>query len=119
MAQLLDKWNAEVDLYPEIVVTDMDGNVRTTQSDEPIRIRVWLSVMNQSGTASRRAEQDNEGFETEKVLRMRPCRQDQDIPIEAQSQIVWNGDRYSVFGDVSLYMGGPRTAHKVYTLRRS
>lgn len=116
---LLDRWNAEVLLYPEEAVEDSDGNIRTQASETPIPLRVWLSVMNQSGTASRRAEGDNEGFETEKVLRMRVSRLDEQIEIGAQSKIEWEGRTYSVFGDVSHYIGSPRTRHYVYTLRRS
>lgn len=116
---LLDKGNADVLLYPEEVVTDVDGNVRTRAAKEPIPLRVWLAVQNQSGTASRRAEQDNEGFETERVMRMRVRRQDEHIEIGAQAKIEWEGKMFSVFGDAIPYIGSPRTRHMDYTLRRA
>lgn len=116
---LLDKWNAEVVLYPEETIEDVDGNIRTRASKTPIPLKVWLSILNQSGTAARRAEQDNEGFETEQVLRMRLRRQDSHIPIGAQSKVVWEGNTWSVFGDRIPYMGSPRTKHYTYTLRRA
>lgn len=116
---LLDKGNVEVLLYPEEVVLDMDGNTRTRASSTAIPIRVSLQTMNQSGTASRRAEQDNEGFTVEKVLRMRIARKDDHHEIGAQAKIQWGDEMYSVFGDVTRQMGSPRTAHNIYTLRRS
>lgn len=116
---LLDKGNADVLLYPEIAVKDRDGNTRTKASDTPIPLRVWLSPVGQSGTAARRAEQDNEGYETEKVLRMRLRRKDQNIEIGAQSKVEWKGGTYAVFGDVTEHLGSPRTRHFVYQLRRS
>lgn len=116
---LLDKWNAEVVLYPEETIEDVDGNIRTRASKTPIPLKVWLSILNQSGTAARRAEQDNEGFETEQVLRMRLRRQDSHIQIGAQSKVVWEGNTWSVFGDRIPYMGSPRTKHFTHTLRRA
>lgn len=106
-------------LYPEEVVTDSDGNVRTRASKEPIEIEVSLRVQNQSGTASRRAEQDNEGFETERVLQMRLARKHHGLEIGAQSKIRWGNEWYSVFGDVIRYISSPRTEHYTYTLRRA
>lgn len=116
---LLDRHNAEVILYPEEAVKDMDGNIRTRASKTGIPLKVWLAVQNQSGTASRRAEQDNEGFETERVMRMRVLRKDSHIEIGAQAKVEWEGRMYSVFGDAIPYIGSPRTRHFDYTLRRA
>lgn len=116
---LLDRGNATVLLYPEELVYSRDGNPFTRASDTPIEIEVWLAQMGQSGTAARRAEQDKEGFETEKVMRMRMLRKNHGIRIGAQSKVVWEGKKYSVFGDVSPYFGSPRTEHYDYTLRRA
>lgn len=116
---LLDRSNATVLLYPEEVVTSRDGNTFTRAAKEPIEIDVWIAPVGQSGTAARRAEQDNEGFETEKVLRMRVLRRNHHGIIGAQSKIEWEGRKYSIFGDATVYMGSPRTAHVDYTLRRA
>lgn len=116
---LLDKGNADILLYPEEVTISRDGNVQTRAAKEPVKLRVWLAPVGQSGTSARRAEQDNEGFETEKVMRMRIPRANQDIEIGAQSKIVWRGQTWSVFGDVTDYIGSPRTAHRDYMLRRA
>lgn len=116
---LLDRGNAVVDYYPEIVLEDRDGNTRTTASKESVPLEVWLAPVGQSGTAARRAEQDNEGFESEKVVRMRMLRKNHHIIIGAQAKIGWDGAIWSVFGDVTPYMGSPRTAHHDYMLRRA
>ena len=83
---LLDRGNKDVILYPEEVVKDRDGNTRTRPSKVGIPLRVWLAPVGASGTSARRAEQDNEGYETEKQQRMRLRRRDEHIQIGAQSQ---------------------------------
>ena len=116
---LLDKWNTEVTVYPEEAVTDRDGNIRTRASKTGIPMKVWIAPVGQSGTAARRAEQDNEGYESEKVLRMRLLSKDRHITLGAQSKIDIEGQMWSVFGDATHYRGSKRTAHKDYSLRRS
>lgn len=107
----------DVIVYPEEVVTDMDGNVRTRASSVGIPTKARLQVQGQSGTSSRRQEQDNEGFETEKVYTMRLPRSFP-LVLGAQSEIDWRGQRWAVFGDVNLYTSSRRTAHVVYTIKR-
>lgn len=116
---LLDRGNKDVILYPEEVVKDRDGNTRTRASKVGIPLRVWIAPVGASGTSARRAEQDNEGYETEKQRRMRLRRQDDHIHIGAQSKIEIDGQIWSVFGDVTEYLGSPRTQHKDYMLRRA
>lgn len=116
---LLDRGNKDVILYPEEVVKDRDGNTRTRPSKVGIPLRVWLAPVGASGTSARRAEQDNEGYETEKQRRMRIPRKYEHIPIGAQSQVEIDGQIWSVFGDVTEYLGSPRTRHIEYTLRRA
>lgn len=116
---LLDKGNAVVEVFLEEVVTDKDGNTRTRASKTPVELEVWLAPVGQSGTSARRAEQDNEGYETEKVMRLRMLRKNHHIILGAQSKIRWNDQTWSVFGDVTPYMGSARTAHHDYMLRRA
>ena len=103
-------------MYPEVVVTDMDGNVRTKPSATGFPARARLQVQGQSGTSSRRQEQDNEGYSTEKVytIRFPPGFQ----ILGSQSQIEWRGERWVLFGDVNRYTGSRRTSHEVYTIKR-
>lgn len=116
---LLDRGNADILLYPEIAVTDADGNTRTKASDTPIPLRVQLQPVGQSGTAARRAEQDNEGYESEEVMRMRLLRRDEDIVVGAQAQVVYEGETWSVFGKPRRYFNSSRTTHWDYSLRRA
>ena len=107
----------EVIIYPEKVVVDEDGNTLTRPdftAGYPVQAR--LQVQGQSGTSARRAEQDNEGYETEKVYRIRFL--DHPEEIGAQSVVDWQGERWVLFGDVNRYNSSPRTAHDSYTLKR-
>lgn len=117
--RLFDMYNAEVVVFPEVVTTDRDGNVKTTASTEGFPAKAMIHPLNQSGTAARRAEQDNEGFESEKVVRCRFTGEHRFLVLGAQSQIEWEGNRWSVFGDVIQYDSSPRTKHYHYTLRRA
>lgn len=116
---LLDRGNTDVLFFPEEEVEDRDGNMRTRPSEYPIRLRVQLQPQGQSGTAARRSEQDNEGYETEKVLRMRLRRKDARLEIGAQSAVEIDGERWAVFGDEWVYHGSRTTRHRFVLLRRS
>ena len=47
---LLDRGNADILLYPEEVVISRDGNKQTRASKTPVKMRVWLAPIGQSGT---------------------------------------------------------------------
>jgi hypothetical protein len=107
-------------VYKEEMVIDEDGNKFTRPSSTPIEAIARLQVQNQSGTSARRAEQDNEGFQTEKVYRMRFPRsftKEHGI-LGAQSEIVWRGERWAVFGDATVYESSPALARVDYTIKR-
>lgn len=107
-------------VYPEEMVFDSDGNKRTRPSSTPINAIARFQVANQSGTSARRAEQDNEGFETEKVYRMRFPRsftKEHGI-LGAQSEIVWRGQRWALFGDATEYDSSPALNRVDYTIKR-
>lgn len=107
----------DVIVYLEEVVTDMDGNIRTRPSSVGIPAKARLQVLGQSGTSSRRQEQDNEGFESEKVYTLRFPRSFPHV-LGAQSEIEWRGERWAVFGDINIYSASRRTSHVVYTIKR-
>ena len=110
-----------VQVFKEEMVIDEDGNKFTRPSLTAINAIARLQVANQSGTSARRAEQDGEGFETEKVYRMRFPRSftKEHGVLGAQSQIVWRGERWSVFGDATEYDSSPALSRVDYTIRRS
>lgn len=107
-------------VYPEVLVTDEDGNKRTRPSTVGIAAKARFQIQGQSGTSSRRQEQDNEGFESEKVYKIRFPRKftaEHGI-LGAQTQIEWNGAVWSLFGDAAFYGSSPRTRHLIYTIKR-
>ncbi|AXH46764.1 head-to-tail stopper [Mycobacterium phage Acolyte] len=109
-----------ITVYPEVLAIDSDGNKRTQPSKTGIPAIARLQVANQSGTSARRAEQDNEGFESEKVYRMRFPRsftKEHGI-LGAQSQIEWRGQRWALFGDATVYNSSPALARVDYTIKR-
>lgn len=114
---LLDKGQEDILVFLEEKVIDIDGNVRTQPSKCGIPVRARLQVQGQSGTSARRQEQDNEGFETEKVYTLRFPRSFPHI-LGAQAQIEWRGNRWAVFGDANYYTNSRKTRHITYTLRR-
>lgn len=113
---LLDKGTECVTIFPEEVVTDVDGNTRTQCAEKGFHCRAVIQPQGQSGTASRRSEQDNEGFESERVYTMRLPRS---APVlGAQAQVEWRGARWGVFGDPFYFSNSRRTRHYRYTIKR-
>lgn len=104
-------------VYLEVQDVDQDGNKRTKASTTGIPATARFEIQGQSGTSSRRQEQDNEGFESEKVYSVRFPRS---FPhtLGAQSKIDWNGEHWVLFGDVNRYRRSTRTAHDIYTIKR-
>lgn len=115
---LLDRGRERVTIFPEVEFTDPDGNLMTGPAAVGIPTRATVQLKAQSGTSSRRADLDEEGFQTEKVYRMRLPRSWTSI-IGAQAQVEWRGVRWVIFGDHDYFNGSSRTAHVEYTLRRS
>lgn len=114
-------------VYLEVTRQDEDGNTITTASPTGIQTMARFQIQGQSGTASRRAEQEDEGFATERVytIRFTNAFTQQYGELGAQSVIEWGVDsrgrpaRYQIFGDVQRFGGSRRTRHVVYTLRRA
>ena len=114
---LLDKGNELIIVFPEEVVIDVDGNTQTRVSKTGIPVWGRIQPVGASGTSARRAEQDNEGFESEQLYRMRLPRA-YACHIRAQAQVEWRGKRWAVHGDATVYCNSPRTSHVTYMLRR-
>ena len=104
---LLDSGTEDIIVFLEEVVTDEDGNLRTQPSKCGVPAKATIQPLGQSGTAARRSEQDNEGFESEKVYWMRLPRSFPYV-IKAQSRIEWRITSYSNF-IIILILVLPRT----------
>lgn len=107
-------------VYPEVVVTDIDGNPRTQPSTTGIPAKARFQPLNQSGTSFRTQEQDNEGFESDRrySIRFPKAFTAQYGELGAQSEVEWRGSRWAIFGDAERYNNSSRTAHTAYTARR-
>jgi hypothetical protein len=121
---LLDKASQDVILYPAESFVDDLGNQMIRPSATGVPARAEIQAARQSGTSARRAEQDNEGYETEETYRMRfprriPAEVDAVLPLGPGSQVGWDGKLWSVVGYPTPYMGGRRTAHTDYQIRRT
>jgi hypothetical protein len=118
---LLDKAKQPVVVYPEESFVDEDGNTILRPAAVGYEAMAEIQAARQSGTSARRAEQDNEGYETEETYRLRFTRQhDKTHPLLTQAaQIEWRGERWAVVGEPTLYFGSRRTQHVDYQIRRS
>jgi hypothetical protein len=121
---LLDTWNEEVVVFPEVTWTSPDGNLMTGASQTGIRTKAMIQVQAASGTSARRSEQDNEGFESEENYRVRfPRRVSAELashlPLGPQSRIQWRAGYWALVGFARRYNGSRRTAHHDYTIRRA
>lgn len=104
-------------VYPEVTRQDEDGNTITEPSEDGVAAVARFQAKNQSGTSSRRQEQDNEGFESEKVYDVRFPRSFT-LTLGAQSEMDWRGGRWVIFGDPTYHNGSPRTRHITYSIKR-
>lgn len=115
---LLDTGRETVTIYQEIETTDSDGNTITKAGPVGVETIAAVQLAAQSGTSARRAEQDNEGFESEQVYRLRLPRSFTMV-IGAQAQVEWLGVRWSIIGKPRRYNGSNNTAHTDYIIRRN
>ena len=122
----MNAWNEEVLVFPETTWTSADGNPMTGVEDDAVGIpaKALIQVTAASGTSARRAEQDNEGFESEQNYALRFPRFEEAnlaayLPLGPQSQIEWNGERWHQTGFPNGYNGSRRTRRHWYSIRRA
>jgi len=110
---LLRRGNGIVKVFPEEATTDSDGNTITRASSVGVICRATVQPLS-SGTNS---EVQDFGAEPGERLRLRLVGW-QGPELGAQSQVEWQGRRYSVHGEPRRYNGSRRTRHTDYTLVR-
>lgn len=116
---LLDRGRETVTVYQEETYTSPDGNPSVRAGTVGVTAsNVVVQLLAQSGTSQRRAEQDNEGFETEEMYRMRLPRSFPFV-IGAAGKVVWRGLEWSIIGKARRYNSSPRTRHFDYVIRRT
>lgn len=118
---LLDKAQQDVIVYPQEDFLDEDGNVLYRPALVGYPARAEVQPARQSGTSARRAEQDNEGYESEENYRLRFDREHDrtHAMLRQGAQIKWNDKVWSIVGEPTVYMGSRRTAHIDYMMRRT
>lgn len=117
---LLDKGRETVVVFPEETYTDPDGNLlRRPQATGITVVNAVVQLLAQSGTSQRRAEQDNEGQETEEMYRLRLPRSYIGPVIGAHGRVVWRNLSWAVIGKERRYNSSSRTAHIDYLIRRN
>lgn len=117
---LLDHGRETVIVHHGEKWTSADGNImwRASETDVDTISNCAVQVAAQSGTSARRAEQDEEGYDTEQVYRLRPPRS-YTREIGFESKVEWRGVMWSVIGFAKHFNGSDNTAHTDYTLRRT
>ena len=108
---LIDRPGGEtVVCYPEVTVTDSDGNTLTRASS------TGITVTGCSVQPRQNSEDDEIGFTTAQTYRLRLPRTS-NIVLGSQSKVSWNGTTYSVVGDAVVSSGSIRTRRTEYTLK--
>jgi len=108
---LLNRGTETVKVFQEIEnpQIDSDGNKRTRAALIGTLVRAVVQPISSTENA-------DGGFHTETRYRLRLI--NYPSVLGAQSQIEWNGKRYSIEGDAKIYSGSPRTAHVDYVMVR-
>jgi hypothetical protein len=115
---LLDRGHEDIIIYLEEAVLDEDGNVRTRPGKVGYPARARLQPLGQSGTSSRRQEEDDEGYESERVYAMRLSRDWPHGELGMQSSVWWRNQYWALFGTPVRYNSSPMTSHTTYTIKR-
>lgn len=121
LVTLLDKAQQPVTVYPEETFIDDDGNTILRAAAVGYETHAEIQAARQSGTSARRAEQDNEGYETEQLYRVRFSRKhDREKPmLGPAAELEWRGERWHFVGQPTLYLGSSRTRHIDYQIKRN
>lgn len=111
---LLNRGTEVVTVYPEVTVTNSDGQTFTRVGTTGIVTRGSVQPISSTETY------DGRGSNTESRYRLRLAG---GWPtgagiLGAAAQVEWRGKRYSIDGDALIYNGSARTRHVVYTISR-
>jgi len=108
---LINKPTDTVVIYPEVVTTSPDGNVKTepSQTGTPCRARI--------GPVISSMETMSKGYRTVEHTSMTLVGW-QGEELGAQSQVELRGQRWAIDGDPDRYNGSARTRRTTYALKR-
>ena len=116
---LLDRTYQDVTIYPDEEYTDEDGNVQLRTSTIGFPARATIQPSAASGTSQRRAEQNNEGYETEENYRIRFARSFTQR-LGLWTKVEWRGELWTIYGHPLEYTQGSTRMRprRWYTLAR-
>lgn len=115
---LLDRGQEDILIFLEEAVFDEDGNIQTRPSKVGVPTKARMQPLGQSGTSSRKQEEDVEGYESERVYSLRLPNSWPHGEVGTQSRIEWRGEYWALFGPPVRYVSSPRTSHITYTIKR-
>lgn len=115
---LLATGNTVVTVFPEELITDSDGNKFTRPSAVGIVCKASVQPSLGPGSLGNREKDSDGGYYSISRYRLRLIGW-QGGELGAQSQVEWNGKRYSIEGEPIVYGGSRRTARTEYLMVRS
>lgn len=112
---LLNRGTEVVTVYPEVTVTNSDGQTFTRVGTFGVVTKASVQPISSTEIY------DGRGSNTESRYRLRLAGgwPTGDGILGSHAQVEWRGKRYSIEGDAMLHTGSPRTAHAVYTMVRT
>ena len=113
---LLQRGRETVVVFPEETYTDKDGNLMTRASSVGVVCKATVQPITSAAAVGAKETQDT-GFYTESKYRLRLV--GYPLLLGAQSQVEWQGKRYSIEGEPRQYNGSNRTRHTDYVIVRS
>ena len=103
---MLDQGPEEVIVYPQVTVTDPDGNPLRVPSTEPVTVRAWVHPVTSDDALAA-------GQQTHTQYRLVA----RDAPLGAWARVRWGGRDWDLVGEPLRYGGSPRTRHVTAVLR--
>lgn len=110
---ILDRGNAEIVVYPEVEVTDEDGNVsrQASPTGVPVQAMVW-QYEGEVDTLQPLVV----GQQVATIYRVRPVRS-ADVPVGPWSRVEWDGREWDVDGEPNPHRRGVGTRRLTFSMR--
>ena len=106
-------------VYLETTKVDEDGNTLVCAATDGVSAVARFQPQSSSGTSASFAELSDGGFggETFYLVRFPRSFTDAHGVLGAASQVEWQGKRWSIYGEASLYNSSPKTKHVTYVIK--
>jgi hypothetical protein len=113
VVSILDRGNAEITVYPEVEVTDEDGNVsrRASEAGVTVEAMVW-QYEGEVDTLQPLVV----GQQVTTIYRVRPVRY-AELPVGPWSRVEWDGREWDVDGEPNRHRRGVGTRRLTFSMR--